>query len=197
MSTSRCLSGSGWPTSLRRSENLRAKLENFDGVRRRLRVRVKGGRQRNRPLTRGITAVPNREREMAKDPDGWIFPIRRSRSGHVESMDEAFARCVVEAMLDPSVVVPHTMRHTAITRYPATGADLKSMQQFSGHLSIPMVVRYADASDQAIDKALDRMEGGTTGRTSAGPRPREFRTRLHRNSTRPSRLALIRAPTGT
>ena len=76
-------------------------------------------------------------------------------------MDKAFARCVVKAKLDPSVVVPHTMRHTAITRYAATGADLKSIQEFGGHLSIQMVLRYAHASDHAIDKALDRMEGGT------------------------------------
>ncbi len=98
---------------------------------------------------------------MAEDVDGWIFPSRRSKSGHVESMDGAFTRCAIKAELDPSVVVPHTMRHTAITRYATTGADLKSIQEFGGHLSIQMVLRYAHASDQAIDKALDRMEGGT------------------------------------
>ncbi len=69
MSTSRCLSSSGWPTSLRHWKKLRAKFENFNAVLRRLPVRVKGGRQRNRPLTRGITAVLNREREMAKALD--------------------------------------------------------------------------------------------------------------------------------
>ena len=109
----------------------------------------------------GITAVLDREREMADDPDGWIFPSRRSRSGHVESMSEAFARCVVETELDPSIVIPHTMRHTAITRYATTGADLKSIQEFGGHLGIQMVLRYAHATDRAIDSALDRMEGGT------------------------------------
>ena len=55
----------GLATSLRHSEILRANFENFDAVRRRLRVRVKGGRSRNQPLTRGITAVLNRERDMA------------------------------------------------------------------------------------------------------------------------------------
>ena len=76
-------------------------------------------------------------------------------------MHEAFTRCVVNAGLNPKVVVPHIMRHTAITRYAATGADLKSIQEFGGHLSIQMVLRYAHASDRAIDNALDRMEGGT------------------------------------
>ena len=151
----------GLATGLRHSELLAARFENLDSVRRRLRVRTKGGRWRSQPLTRGITDILEREREMAEDPDSWVFPSKRGKSGHVVAMDEAFARCVVRAGLDPGVVVPHIMRHTAITRYAATGADLKSIQEFGGHLSIQMVLRYAHASDQAIDRALDRMEGRT------------------------------------
>jgi len=151
----------GLATGLRHSEILSARFENFDPVRRRLRVRTKGGRWRNQPLTRTIAKMLIHERDMAEVPNGWIFPSKRSKSGHVESMHEAFTRCVVKAKLNPNVVVPHTMRHTAITRYAATGADLKSIQEFGGHLSIQMVLRYAHASDRAIDNALDRMEGGT------------------------------------
>jgi hypothetical protein len=40
------------------------------------------------------------EKEMATDQDGWIFPSKRSKSGHIEGMDEAFARCVKAAKLD-------------------------------------------------------------------------------------------------
>jgi|AP95_1055475.scaffolds.fasta_scaffold51757_1 integrase len=151
----------GLATGLRHSEILAARFEYLDPVRRRLRVRTKGGRWRNQPLTRGITKLLQHEREMAQDRNGWIFPSKRSKSGHAVSMDKAFTRCVAKAGLNPKVVVPHTMRHTAITRYAATGADLKSIQEFGGHLSIQMVLRYAHASDRAIDNALDRMEGGT------------------------------------
>ena len=151
----------GLATGLRHSELLRARFENFDPVRRRLRVRTKGGRWRNQPLTRGIISLLKHEREMAGDDKGWIFPSEYSKSGHMESMTEPFARCVVKAKLNPKFVVPHSMRHTAITRYAATGADLKSIQEFGGHLSIQMVLRYAHALDTAINDALDRMEGGT------------------------------------
>jgi integrase len=114
----------GLATSLRHSEMLRARFDNFDPDRRRLRVQVKGGRWRRQPLTRSITEILVKENEMAKDPKGWIFPSLRAESGHIESMDEAFCRCVKAAGMNPVVVVPHIMRHTAITRLAATGADM-------------------------------------------------------------------------
>jgi integrase len=127
----------------------------------RLRVRVKGGQWRNQPLTRGITEILAREREMAENPDGWIFPTKTSASGHVESMKQPFARCVERAGMDGGIATPHTMRHTAITRLAETGADIKTIQEFSGHESLAMVLRYAHAQDRAVDRALDKLEGRT------------------------------------
>ncbi len=98
---------------------------------------------------------------MAGDPDGWIFPTKTSASGHVESMKQPFARCVERAGMDASIVTPHTMRHTAITRLAETGADIKTIQEFSGHESLAMVLRYAHAQDRAVDRALDKLEGRT------------------------------------
>ncbi len=151
----------GLATGLRHAEMLSARFESLDPVRRRLRVKIKGGRWRNQPLTRGITEILTKEREMAEDPDGWIFPSKSSASGHVVSMGESFTRCVERAGMDPNVVSPHTMRHTAITRFAETGADIKTIQEFSGHESLAMVLRYAHAQDRAIDSALDRLEGRT------------------------------------
>ena len=108
-----------------------------------------------------ITEVLSREREMAEDPDGWIFPSKTSVSGHIASMGRSFARCVEQGGMDPSVAIPHTMRHTAITRLAETGADIKTVQEFSGHESLEMVLRYAHAQDRAVDRALDKLEGRT------------------------------------
>ena len=151
----------GLATGLRHSEILSARFDGFDPVRRRLRVKVKGGRWRNQPLTRGITEVIKHEREMAEDPDGWIFPSKTSASCHIESLVGPFARCAKQAGMDSHVVTPHTMRHTAITRLAETGADIKTIQEFSGHESLVMVLRYAHAQDRAVDRALDRLEKRT------------------------------------
>ncbi len=151
----------GLSTGLRHAEMLSARFEGIDHVRRRLRVKIKGGRWRNQPLTRGITEILMREREMAEDPEGWVFSSKSSASGHAVSMGESFARCVERAGMDSRVVSPHTMRHTAITRLAEIGADIKTIQEFSGHESLAMVLRYAHAQDRAIDSALDRLEGRT------------------------------------
>ncbi len=79
----------------------------------------------------------------------------------MESMTAPFARCVAALGMDASVVTPHVMRHTAITRLAEIGADIKTIQEFSGHESLEMVLRYAHAQDRAVDRALDRLEGRT------------------------------------
>ena len=108
---------------------------------------------------------------MAPDPDGWIFPSPRSKSGHVESMGGAFARLVKAAGMNPTTVIPHTMRHTAITRLAEAGADIKTLQEFGGHESLEMILRYAHAQDRAVDRVLDRMEGGTVVEHPAARKP--------------------------
>ncbi len=123
----------GLSTSLRHAEILSARFDGLDARRRRLRVRVKGGRDREQPLSSELTQILDRERETAEDPDGWIFPSPRSASGHIEDMKTAFKRCVIRAGLSPKEVVPHTMRHTAITNLAETGADIPTIQDFSGH----------------------------------------------------------------
>jgi integrase len=148
----------GLTTGLRHSEILSSQFDNFDVTRRRLKVWVKGGKWRQQPLTRGITDVLVNEREMAADQHGWIFPSKATASGHIEQMSAAFSRCVKRAGLNPRIVTPHVMRHTAITRLALTGADIKTIQEFSGHESLQMVLRYAHAQDRAVDRALDRME---------------------------------------
>jgi integrase len=151
----------GLNTGLRHSEILSARYEHLDVDRRRLRVRVKGGRWREQPLTRAITRILQNEREMADDDEEWVFPNPRSKSGHVDSMKKAFRRVVGCAGLDPAKVIPHTMRHTAITDLSETGADFQTIQAFSGHKSNEMVMRYVHARTERVNDALDAFETGT------------------------------------
>ncbi len=164
----------GLSTSLRHSEILSARFDGFSFARQRLRVWVKGGRWREQPLTRELTQILMAEQRMAEVPQDWIFPNSASASGHIESMKTAFRRCVIGAGFDPNEVVPHTMRHTAITNLAATGADVRTIQEFSGHRSLAMVMRYTHAQDKRVDKAIDQMEADKTKVERIAPaEPRE------------------------
>ncbi len=134
----------------------------LDARRRRLRVRVKGDRVREQPLSSELVAILQREREMAGDPDGWIFPSPKSTSGHIVDMKTTFKRCLLRAGLSPEEIVPHTMRHSAITNLAETGADIPTIQEFSGHLSLKMVMRYTHARDRRVNHAVDEMERAKT-----------------------------------
>jgi len=152
----------GLATSLRHSEILSARFDRLDPQRKRLRVQVKGGKWRKQPLSEEITEILLRERDMAQDPEGWIFPSPNSASGHIDRMKKAFRRCVIWAGLDPSEVIPHTLRHSAITNLAETGADVKTIQEFSGHETLEMVFRYTHARDQRVDNAVEMMERAKT-----------------------------------
>ena len=85
-------------------------------------------------------------------------------------MKKAFRRCVIRAGMDPTRVVPHTLRHTAITNLAATGAEVRTLQEFSGHETIEMVLRYTHSRPDRVDQALEMMEKAKT-------KPERIRTR--------------------
>ncbi len=113
--------------------------------------------QRVQPLTPELVAILKREREMRDDRDGWIFPSPRpnaSLTGHRYRMGKPFRRAAIVAGLDPNVVTPHVMRHTAITRLVQAGVDLPTIQRISGHKTLAMVLRYTHVHGQHIDSAI-------------------------------------------
>ncbi|MBT7265670.1 MAG: site-specific integrase, partial [Rhodospirillaceae bacterium] len=152
----------GLNTSLRHSEILSLRFDQFDHERKTIRVQVKGGSWRNQPMTPTLARILNHERIMANDPEGWIFPNPNSASGHYQSMKAPFRRAVVAAGLNPALVTPHTMRHTAITDIAETGASDRTVQAFSGHQSKEMVWRYTHARDEKVDEALQKLDEANT-----------------------------------
>jgi integrase len=158
----------GLSTAMRHSEILSVRLDALDIQRRRLRVLVKGGRWRDQPLSQEMVDILSSEREMAEEGEEWFFP--NPKSGHVESMKKAFRRTVGRAGLDPSKVIPHTMRHTAITNLIETGAHARTVQQVSGHKSLDMVMRYTHARQERVDEALEKMERAKIEPVQIGPR---------------------------
>ena len=70
-----------------------------------------------------------------------------------------FVRSVLAAGLDPTQVVRHTLRHTAITHLVQAGVDLPTVKRISGHKTLAMVERYAHQSGPHIADAMEKLDG--------------------------------------
>ncbi|HEX4572904.1 MAG TPA: site-specific integrase, partial [Dongiaceae bacterium] len=151
----------GLHTGMRHSEITRTKFSEVDFERCRLFVsRAKRG-AREQPITTTLRDILRREQAMVADPQGWIFPTgrtRRSKSGHRAAMNHSFRRAVVAAGLDPALVSPHTMRHTAITNLVEDGADIATIMAISGHATSRMVLRYTHLRREHVDKAIAALD---------------------------------------
>jgi len=163
----------GLNTAMRHREILKARFEHLDLDRNRLFVpRAKSG-MREQPITPQLAQILRKEREIAGDPDGWNFPSPRphgSLTGHRDRMSKPFRRAVIAAGLDPKLITPHVMRHTAITALVKAGIDLPTIQRISGHKTLAMVLRYTHVHSTHIDQAIRAI-----GR--AVPEPSENRLR--------------------
>lgn len=92
-------------------------------------------------------------------PFAYLFPTARADAKHPHrlAMSAQFRRTVIRAKLDPGKVTPHILRHTAITGLVKAGVDLPTIQLFSGHKTLSMVLRYTHLSDDHIDQAVAKM----------------------------------------
>jgi integrase len=147
----------GLNTAMRHSEILSARFDQLDLDHNRLYIPEARAGQREQAITPELAKMLLREQEMADDSDGWIFPTQRpklSPGGHRTRMDRSFRRSVVRAGLDPALVTPHVMRHTAITNLVTAGVDLPTIQRISGHKTLAMVLRYTHVHGPHIDRAV-------------------------------------------
>lgn len=68
------------------------------------------------------------------------------------------ARQAIAAGPDPTEIVRHTLRHTAITHLVQAGVDLPTVKRISGHKTLIMVERYAHQNGEHIQAAMDKLE---------------------------------------
>ena len=147
----------GLNTAMRHSEILSARFDQLDFDKRRLNVPQAKAGEREQPITPELADILLKERDMRDDPNGWIFPSPRpnaSHKGYRDRMGKPFRRAVIAAELDPNIVTPHVMRHTAITNLVKAGVDLPTIQKISGHKTLSMVLRYTHVHGNHIDDAI-------------------------------------------
>jgi integrase len=178
----------GLNTAMRHSEILRSRFDQLDLDHNRLFIPQAKAGVREQPITPELTDILRTERDSADDQDGWIFPSpcpNASLTGHRDRMDKPYRRAVISAGLDPTLVTPHVMRHTAITNLVQAGVDLPTIQRISGHKTLAMVLRYTHVHGTHIDQAIKAI-----GRGIPEPSPNETSDtatqELHTLSKRPA-----------
>ena len=116
--------------------------------------------ERQQPITPALRDALLRQREMAEDPDGWIFPAVRKtcKTGHRREMGEPFTRAVKLAGLDPARCTPHIIRHTGITALVKAKTDVPTIQKISGHKTAAQVLHYVHVFGDHVHDALSALD---------------------------------------
>lgn len=148
----------GIETSMRRMEILSIRLQDIDLQKRVIYIPKAKTGARQQPITQSLADFLKGYIESAAENQIWLFPSIRSKTGHTENIEKAFRAVVTDAGMDPSEVVRHTLRHTAITHLVQAGVDLPTVQRISGHKTIDMVVRYSHQNGDHLSSAMDKLQ---------------------------------------
>jgi integrase len=148
----------GLETSMRRSEILSIRLEHIHLDRRVIFIPQAKAGAREQPITSYLAEFLKDYLDAADTVQEWLFPSRKSTTGHVMNIEKPWKRVVEAAKLDPKQVVRHTLRHTAITHLVQAGVDLPTVKRISGHKTLTMVERYSHQNGEHIRAAMNKLD---------------------------------------
>lgn len=146
-------------TSMRKSEVLSIARANVDVQRRLIYIPQAKGGARDQPITERLAMFLDKYmKESIRSTDAWLFPSASSKSGHTIAIEKPFRKAAAAAGLDPTQVVRHTLRHTAVSHLVQSGVDLPTVKRISGHKTLQMVERYAHQNGEHIQAAMDKLQ---------------------------------------
>ncbi len=146
--------------SLRFTEAITLKLENFDFGNQSVKVRQKGGSEKVLPLNNTlIKAVRSLIKEYNLTKGDYLFANPRTGRPLVR-VQRAFARIAARAKISKKVT-PHLFRHTFATHMLGQGVDIRVIQKFLGHAQVTTTEIYTHVVmanlRTASNKVLDKM----------------------------------------
>jgi integrase/recombinase XerD len=136
---------------LRISEAVRLRVEDVDGKRGLIHVRLgKGNKDRYVMLPARLHKALRAYWAKARPEQGWLFP-GRTKGTHLHStaVNWALKEAVKKTKLKKRVTA-HTLRHSFGTHLLELGTDIRVIQTLLGHASIRTTARYAQVSARHI-----------------------------------------------
>ena len=110
------------------------------------------------PMTPRVRLIlEDRWTRDGKPEDGFIFKAA-TKSGHVEpsTLRGQHRKATQLAAVRPFVL--YTLRHTFLTRLGESGCDVWTLCRIAGHSSIAISARYVHPSEDAVLRAISRLE---------------------------------------
>ena len=94
-------------------------------------------------------------KEWCKDRDGWVFPSKRSRSGHLESIAKGFQEARRRAGVSEKIV-PYSARHTYGTYQMEATGNVFAVSRAMGHADIKSMEPYQHPDTKTLNSAINR-----------------------------------------
>lgn len=135
---------------LRQSEVVNLRVEDIDGKRKLIHVRLGKGMKDRYVMLADRLLEGLREYWVKVKPQGWLFPGREPGSHlHPESLSWALKSALKAAKMKKRVT-PHVLRHSFATHLLEAGNDIRVIQVLLGHSSIRTTARYTQVSARHI-----------------------------------------------
>ncbi len=147
----------GLETSMRRSEIFSIRREHINIEQQIISIPKAKSGAREQPITSHLVDFLVAYVETLPPGTPWLFPSPAAREGRTINLDKPFRRVVANAGLDATLIVRHTLRHTAITHLVQAGVDLPTVKRISGHKNLSMVERYSHQNGAHIESAMDKL----------------------------------------
>jgi integrase len=114
------------------------------------------------PMSRRVVEIL--ARRCGTRNDGWVFPSKRSRSGHLRSVCNLFRRARAEARL-PKELVLYCARHDYGTRILSRTGNLAAVMKTMGHRDVKTAMHYQHPELEVLRAALDYLSPTNTAET--------------------------------
>ena len=120
------------------------------------------------PMSQRAVEVLRRRCETKND--GWVFPSKRSASGHLRSICNLFRKARNEAVL-PKDLVLYCARHDYGTRLLTRTGNFAAVMMTMGHRDVKTAIHYQHPELDVVRAALDYGTPSKSETTSAAARP--------------------------
>lgn len=151
----------GFQTSMRHSEILKIKFEDFDHDNKKLTLSDAKAGRRQVPIHDSLLEIIREEQQNRGVKSGFLF-ASHSKTGHRSYMNNQFNRVLEAAGLQDSGLTPHSMRHTAISTIMRTKISISDAMVISGHKSASMLLHYTHHNSEGVSLGVSTLAGLTS-----------------------------------